>query len=601
MRLRHVGTLTAVLLLLAGNSLRAQTLAPASATAPVIALPGVPVEPTLAPFPTPGHVPQPALLPATGLAVPPAASPASLVPPGTAVFSPEQAASLGIIRTAADATRPLPPELLARAIETGSFAEIDPHVVPTGGTLASTAAAGETSPAAYALGAPSAEPSTIPAPMPEEPGWTAVGSDLSFRPKWNHGLEFETPDKAFRVHVGGRFQFDMSAFDVDPSVEVDRLQGGTGPFENSANFRRARLRVDGVMWEVVEFVSEYDFSNDVATVSPLVSPVPAPTDLYITLLHLPTVGNLRVGNMKEPISFEHLSSSRWLHFMERSLGFDSFVGSFYNGFTPGIMLFNQVAEERATWWAGVFKNPSNNPFGYGLGNDEWAVTARGTMLPWYDAEGRYLVHLGASYSHRRPTENFVRYRSRASIRSGPPGPLNPILVDTGLIGNDSQDQFNFELAAVAGPWTVQSELMLNLVNDAVFPHAAPPVGVAHDYLFYHSFYAEVLYFLTGEHRAYNRKTANFDRPIPYSNFFCVPGRWSPLHNSGAWQVGLRYNQIDLDDHGVNGGFAQGITLGLNWYLNPNAKFQWNYDWTSRERVYHHGDIHGFGMRMAVDF
>ena len=34
------------------------------------------------------------------------------------------------------------------------------------------------------------------------------GSDLSMSAKWNNGLELSTKDKNFRVHVGGRYQFD---------------------------------------------------------------------------------------------------------------------------------------------------------------------------------------------------------------------------------------------------------------------------------------------------------------------------------------------------------------------------------------------------------
>src|SRR5690606_22375531 len=37
-----------------------------------------------------------------------------------------------------------------------------------------------------------------------------IGSDLQMQAKWNHGLELSTPHKDFRVHVGGRVQFDSS-------------------------------------------------------------------------------------------------------------------------------------------------------------------------------------------------------------------------------------------------------------------------------------------------------------------------------------------------------------------------------------------------------
>ena len=47
-------------------------------------------------------------------------------------------------------------------------------------------------------------------------------------------------------------------------------------------------------------------------------------------------------------------------------------------------------------------------------------------------------------------------------------------------------------------------------------------------------------------------------------------------SSGA-QVGARYAYSDLDDGKIHGGIINEVTLGVNWFLNPNMKFQWNYD------------------------
>jgi phosphate-selective porin OprO/OprP len=99
----------------------------------------------------------------------------------------------------------------------------------------------------------------------------------------------------------------------------------------------------------------------------------------------------------------------------------------------------------------------------------------------------------------------------------------------------------------------------------------------------------------------------FDRVKPLENFFWVPGDGGSFLGTGAWQVGARYNLLDLDDHGIHGGVLHNLTVGLNWFWNPNTKWQFNYIATYRDvsRTTQFADgsgwIHGWGMRLAQDF
>ena len=74
---------------------------------------------------------------------------------------------------------------------------------------------------------------------------------------------------------------------------------------------------------------------------------------------------------------------------------------------------------------------------------------------------------------------------------------------------------------------------------------------------------------------------------------------------GAWQIGGRYNYLDLNDNGLDGGILHNFTGGLNWFFNPNMKLQFDYMATHRDAPLagNLGDgwIHGFGMRLASDF
>jgi phosphate-selective porin OprO/OprP len=139
--------------------------------------------------------------------------------------------------------------------------------------------------------------------------------------------------------------------------------------------------------------------------------------------------------------------------------------------------------------------------------------------------------------------------------------------------------------------------MTSTVNSATLPS-----GTVSD-VFFQGGYVEVLYFLTGESRNYNPKLAAFDRVIPYENFFLPRGEDGRHFGTGAWELGVRYGWIDLTNRGIQGGILQDVTLGLNWYLTPNAKMQWNYDIIHRygTGTPSDGTIQAFGIRLAFDF
>lgn len=433
--------------------------------------------------------------------------------------------------------------------------------------------------------------SSSAAPKPPDP--------LSLSARWNHGLELQSSDKKFRVHVGGRTQVDMIFLQDNPAGFT--AVGGLGDGD-SVNMRRGRFRIDGTMFEIIDFACEYDFVNE-ANVDPLfgmveanLQAVPAVTDMWLNVKHVPLVGNVKMGVFKEPIGFDHLHSSRWLNFLERSFNQDAFNGPFNNGFSPGVMIWDTFDDEYGTWATGVFKN-ATNIFAWGVGDGEYAWTSRLTYLPYYDecSQGANLLHLGIAWSLRDPNNSISRYRSRGSLRNGPPGPQNPVFAETGLFFADSNDLLALELSWQWGPLQVNAEYEANFNPRAFGNGLTAPAGLPLGTVVFQGWYVEGLYFLTGEHRDYDRKAAVYGRVIPHHNF-----NWG--QGAGAWQIGLRYAQLDLQDSGMNGGVLQDVTLGLNWFLNPNLKLQWNYVYMHRATsLAPDANIHGAGMRLAFDF
>lgn len=341
----------------------------------------------------------------------------------------------------------------------------------------------------------------------------------------------------------------------------------------------------------------------------------APTDLWWNVKELPWVGNFRIGNFKQPIGLEHANSSRFLDFMERTFQQDLFWGPFNNGFSPGAMFYNWNEEQTATWALGVFKNISNI-FAWEGGSRNNVMTGRLTWTPWFDepSHGRYMVHVGLGASYGGLPDGFLRVRARESLRNGP-SQLWPNLADTGFVAGTSQTLVSPEFAVVYGPWLFQAEWTGSfLSNSRVLGIAgsenATGVGSNTDLgtAFYQGGYAEVLCFLTGEHREYERKAAAFGRVVPHENFYWTRGGGL---TTGAWQLGFRYNFLNLNPPGIpqiRGGTAQDYTIGLNHFLNPNMKLQYNFVVTDRSIPFRQaaggnvgGLIYGFGMRVAHDF
>ena len=136
-------------------------------------------------------------------------------------------------------------------------------------------------------------------PVPEAKKEEKKPDPFAMSAKWNNGLELGTADKAFKIHVGGRTQLDGVWW--GNSHSMDNTGGATS--QDSVNFRRGRLRVDGTMYEIIDFAAEYDFVNQFNVNPPAASAnegnyaaVPAVTDLWVNFKQVPVFGNFKVGS-----------------------------------------------------------------------------------------------------------------------------------------------------------------------------------------------------------------------------------------------------------------------------------------------------------------
>ena len=272
-----------------------------------------------------------------------------------------------------------------------------------------------------------------------------------------------------------------------------------------------------------------------------------------------------MGHFKEPFGLEQLTSARFITFMERSLADE---GAIVPARRMGVMAFDNWADERGTWAVGAFTgqmlNGSEPPLFEG-DDGGTAVTMRGTFLPWYDegSGGRGLLHTGIAYSYRDLSEpNALRLRQR------PEAHLAPRIVDTRLITQvPSEQKMGLEMAFVYGPFSIQSEYFADFVA-----HSGSGTAALNGYYVYAS------YFLTGEHRRYKKSSGAFDRVKPFTNFFRVRTGDGVQTGWGAWELAYRYSSLDLHAPyaGIDGGFGDDHTFGVNWYLNPYTRLMFNY-------------------------
>ena len=389
--------------------------------------------------------------------------------------------------------------------------------------------------------------------------------------KWDNGFNVSRADGAFKLKFGGRTQLDGAIVSESDGLSDDlRALGGEGQ-GNGVEFRRARIFFEGTVYERLFFRAQYDFAEG----------SPAFKDVYMGLKGLGPVGSIQVGQFKEPFFLDEQTSSNYITFMERPL-----PNAFFPDRNVGVMAFNNLADKRMLWQVGVFRD--SDDFGRVFSNfsdTDWDTAVRLTGLPVWSDDGSRFVHLGAAYVHRFRGES-ERYRQR------PEAHLTDRFVDTGTLPVSDTNVFGAELAWIHGPFSLQSEYTHSLVNGDNGQENVDFWGA----------YAQVSYFLTGEHRVYEPEYGRFGRVKPKANFDPSEGTW------GAFEIAARYSYLDLDDRSVRGGKLSDVTAGINWHLFPNARIMLNYvhaDVSGREATVNALPINGTGdivqTRFQIDF
>ncbi|WP_133480214.1 OprO/OprP family phosphate-selective porin [Cognatilysobacter segetis] len=269
---------------------------------------------------------------------------------------------------------------------------------------------------------------------------------------------------------------------------------------------------------------------------------------------------IQVGQFKQPNSLEELSSTKNNDFIAKS--------SITNTFAVARRLGGAFSYGDTNWstTASYFERELTRNLAHGNG-----YGLRGTWAPIN--EGGNVLHLGLSYVNMDTDSDTLRLRARPLADLAGTRLVDTGSGTTGIRNADRMAVAGLEAMYATGPFKLQGEYMRAKVSRYATGFASQP-GTSYNP---DGFYVQGVWNITGEKFGYKGGVPT--TPLPAD-----PAK-------GMFQLGLRYDRIDLNDgalspgatptsapvvNGVLGGKQDAWTVGANWYWHSNFKFMLNY-------------------------
>ncbi len=354
------------------------------------------------------------------------------------------------------------------------------------------------------------------------------------------GIKITSADAKFEATVGGRIHFDTYAFDRD----IVDTTGGT-------EFRRARLTLSGkaLGWE---YKMEQDFAAG--------TNLDGLRDLFIAKNALG--GKFTIGQFKPYRSMEELTSSNEILVMERP--FSSATGLF-NGrqFQQGVGYLR--AGENYTVGLSVFNLRS----AAGVRNEGAGFAGRATYAPINNDNST--LHIGGWVSSEDLNKGSVTTTAVANY-AGRRGPSLTIASISGISG-DKITAYGAEIAGSFGPAFFQGEYVQSTYEQ---PFRTPDQDVT-------TWYLQGSWILNGGHKAYKPATGVFASP--------------KVGDKGLWELTARYDTIENES--IRNREASSMLFGVNYYVNPNLRFMFNY--TQGENEVNGDETGQYALRTQFNF
>lgn len=430
-----------------------------------------------------------------------------------------------------------------------------------------------------------------------------------------------TTDEQNCVAITSRVHFDAGGYDYHPNT------AGTVPqkLDDGVNTRRARIGIIGKFFGDWNYALIYDFGGTadgfggtgsfgaapgVGGTSIGFLPGGAVSGIENAFLSYtgfkPFGGKMAIegGIMDLPYTLDEATSSNDIVFMERASSgiiaqniaagdFRStfgarwytdraWLGAYVTGPTAGAIHSasslnpNGTTEQVGAMARAAFQVASGNDYSFHLGGDaEWLIRA-----PRNEITGAQTLTLS----------------DRPELRLDP----TTLISTNALAGVSGAQVYSVEAAGTYGPLFTQGEYFWYNVDRNNNPVPLPSTKFTGGYL-------QASYVLTGESHKYNPASASYGGIVPNNPFALTGQDW------GAWEIGGRVSMMDLNNqlgtaNGVAGGKQLVYTVALNWYVNRNVRFMFDFlhgDVAKQVNQTNFGDIgskfNAFAMRTQVAF
>jgi phosphate-selective porin OprO/OprP len=398
-----------------------------------------------------------------------------------------------------------------------------------------------------------------------------------------------TADSENCIAITSRIHWDVGGYDYHPNSSATSPQ----KLDDGENLRRARIGVIGKFFEDWNYALIYDFGGSSDGFAGIGSTGAAPgvggasvgflpggavsgvENAFLSYTGFkPFGGKLAIegGIMDLPYTLDEASSSNDIPFMERA--------------SSGIIAQNIAAGDfrstaGARWWDDRFWAGA-----YVTGPATGAIHSASSLNPNGTTEqvgaiaraaaqivsgNGYSFHLGGDgeWLIRAPRDEITGAQT-LTLNDRPELRIDPTsLISTGALAGVSGAQvYSGEVAATYGPLFAQGEYFWFNVDrgNSIIPLSSVKFDGG---------YGEVAYALTGETRKYNPAAASYGGIVPSHPLSLTENGW------GAWEIAGRISTMNLNDqlataNGVAGGRQTVYTAALNWYVNGNVRFMFDY-------------------------